>query len=51
VFIPMRSNVNEMIICVELHKWPKLVQGIRCHVRERFNGPLQLYIIGVEHRI
>jgi hypothetical protein len=42
LFIPTCSDVNEMPICAELHKWPELVKGIRCHARERFNGPLQL---------
>jgi hypothetical protein len=42
MFVPMRSDVNEMPICVELRKWPELAQRIRCHAREILNGPLQL---------
>jgi hypothetical protein len=51
MFISARSDIYEMPICAELHKWPEPMQCIRCHAREGFNGPLQLQIIGVEHHV
>jgi hypothetical protein len=38
VFVPSCSDVNEILICTELHKWREPVQGIQRHTRERFNG-------------
>jgi hypothetical protein len=40
-----------MLICGELHKWSEPMQGVRRHMRERLNIPLQLQVVGREHRV
>jgi hypothetical protein len=51
VVFSTHNDIDEVPVCVELRKWPEPMQCIQRHVRERLNGPLQLQIIGVEHRV
>jgi hypothetical protein len=51
MFVSVFSYIYEMPIYMQLGKWPKPMQCIQHHVREGFNGHLQMQIIGVEHYI
>jgi hypothetical protein len=51
MFVSAHSDINKMSIFTEIHKWSKPMQGVRRHMRERLNIPLQLQVVGVEHRI
>jgi hypothetical protein len=50
-FVYACSDINKMLVCMELHKGPEPIQGVRRHIRERINSPLQLQVVGVEHYI
>jgi hypothetical protein len=51
VFISTCSDIDEVSVCMKIHEWIEPVQSVCHHAMERFNGPLQLQIIGVEHRV
>jgi hypothetical protein len=49
--VSVHSDVNEVPVCMELCDWSEPMKCIWHHVREGFNGPLQLQVVGVEHCI
>jgi hypothetical protein len=51
MLIFLRSDMDEVLIYVELHERSELVQGVWHHARDNFDGLLQLEIICVEDHV
>jgi hypothetical protein len=51
VLIYVRGDINEVSIYEELHEGSEPMQGVWCHVRDNFDSPLQLDIIGMKYRV
>jgi hypothetical protein len=51
MLVCLGSDINEVLICTELHERYESVQGVQCHARDNFNGTLQLHVVCMEYYV
>jgi hypothetical protein len=43
------NDINEVLICMEIHERYESVHGVWHHTRENYDGPLQFHIVCMEY--